>query len=178
MSMIQKIIGMTLYNVIGKHLPVSYSRAGGKAAKAFRALCGKLILSRCGKDVNIERGAVFAHTVEIGDHSGIGLRASLQGKSIIGSNVMMGPECMIFARNHAFSRTDIPMREQGFEPEKPVVIEDDVWIGARVTILPGVKVGTGAVLGAGAVVTKDVPPYAIVGGNPAKVLKYRKEEAQ
>ena len=178
MNMIKKVIGMALYTCIGRHLPVSYCRVGGKAFKAFRALCGKLILNRCGRDVNIERGAVFAHTVEIGDHSGIGLRASLQGKVIIGSNVMMGPECMIFARNHAFSRTDIPMREQGFEPEKPVVIEDDVWIGARVTILPGVTVGTGAVIGAGAVVTKDVPPYAIVGGNPAKVLRYRKEEVQ
>jgi len=179
MSMIQKVIGITLYACAAKHLPVSYSRIGGKAAKAFRALCGRLILDRCGRDVNIERGSVFSHTVEIGDHSGIGLRSSLQGKVIIGNDVMMGPECMIYARNHAFDRTDVPMRMQGFAPEQPVVIGDDVWIGGRVTILPGVSIGNGAVIGAGAVVTKDVPPYAIVGGNPARILKYRKgtEEA-
>ena len=78
------------------------------------------------------------------------------------------------ARNHAFDRTDIPMNQQGFTPEKPIVIEDDVWIGARVIILPGVHIGTGAVVGAGAVVTKDVPDYAVVGGNPARILKMRK----
>ena len=63
MSIVKKVIGMALYTCIGKHLPVSYCRVGGKAAKAFRALCGRLILNRCGQDVNIERGAVFAHTV-------------------------------------------------------------------------------------------------------------------
>jgi maltose O-acetyltransferase len=66
------------------------------------------------------------------------------------------------------------MCEQGFYEEKPVVI-DDVWIGGHVIILPGVHIGKGAIVGAGAVVTKDVPEYAIVGGSPAKVIKYRKE---
>ena len=86
----------------------------------------------------------------------------------------MGPECIIYTRNHAFSRTDIPMREQGFSEEKPVYIGDDVWIGGRVTILPGVHIGKGAIVGAGAVVTKDVPEYSIVGGNPAKIIRFRK----
>ena len=67
------------------------------------------------------------------------------------------------------------MIQQGFENTKPVVIEDDVWIGGRVIILPGVHVGTGCVIGAGAVVTRDTPPYTIVAGNPAKIKKYRKE---
>lgn len=85
----------------------------------------------------------------------------------------MGPECIIYARNHAHERIDIPMIDQGFENEKPVTIEDDVWIGGRVTILPGVTVHQGAILGAGSVVTKDVPPYAIVGGNPAEIIRFR-----
>ena len=57
---------------------------------------------------------------------------------------------------------------------KPVHIGNDVWLGSRVTILPGVNIGNGCIIGASAVVTKDVPDYAVVGGNPAKILKYRK----
>jgi maltose O-acetyltransferase len=67
------------------------------------------------------------------------------------------------------------MRQQGRADLKSVVIEDDVWIGTRAIILPGVTVHHGSIIAAGAVVTKDVPEYAIVGGNPAKVIKYRNE---
>lgn len=65
------------------------------------------------------------------------------------------------------------MSQQGIRPPKPVVIGDDVWIGARVIILPGVTVGKGAVLGAGTVVARDVPEWAVVVGNPARVVKFR-----
>lgn len=87
---------------------------------------------------------------------------------------MMGPDVMIFTSNHETSRTDTPMRLQGTAKIKPVTIGDDVWIGARVIILPGVTIGQGAILAANAVVTKDVPEYAVVGGNPAKLIKFRK----
>ena len=90
----------------------------------------------------------------------------------IGDDVMMGPNVSIYTRNHAFERTDVPMNTQGVSDEKIVVIENDVWIGANSIILPGVTVSKGAIIGAGAVVTKDVPEYAIVGGNPAKVIKF------
>ena len=86
----------------------------------------------------------------------------------------MAPECMIYTKNHSIERTDIPMNLQGETLEKPVVISNDVWIGARVIILPGVNIGEGSVLGAGCVVTRDVPPYTVVGGVPAKVIKQRK----
>jgi maltose O-acetyltransferase len=89
---------------------------------------------------------------------------------------MMGPDVMIISRGHNFSRLDIPMMSQGDSDPKLVVFENDVWIGARAIILPGVHIGQGAIVGAGAVVTKDVPPYAIVGGNPAKVIKSRRSE--
>lgn len=117
---------------------------------------------------------MITSTMEIGDRSGVGINARINGKVIIGKDVMMGPECTIYTQNHLFDRLDIPMNKQGVSVEKPVIIGDDVWIGGRVTILPGVHIGNGAIIGAGAVVTKDVPDYAIVGGNPAKILKYRK----
>lgn len=75
---------------------------------------------------------------------------------------------------HNTERTAIPMFQQGHLPKRKVTICDDVWIGARVIILPGVTIGTGSIIGAGAIVTKDVPEYAVVAGTPAKVIKYRK----
>lgn len=87
---------------------------------------------------------------------------------------MMGPECVIFSRNHEFSDLDTPMRLQGYKDSAPCVIGDDVWIGRRVMIMPGVHIGNHCIIGAGAVVTKDVPDWAIVAGNPAVVKKYRK----
>ena len=170
---IRRKLGFLIYNCFARHLPASFNR-GGKAAMALRAFCGRLILARCGKGVNIERQAILNPEIELGDHSAIGIHANISGKVVIGDHVMMGPDCTIYTRNHAFDRTDIPMDQQGFYPHKPVFIGDDVWIGGQVIILPGVHVGTGAIIGAGAVVTKDVPPYAIVGGNPAKIIRYRK----
>lgn len=172
MRKIKLLIGRILY-IGASRLPASFFWIN-IGQKQIREFCGKLILSKCGKGVNIEKGAVFSSSVELGDNSGIGIRAQINGKTIIGKDVMMGPDVCIYSVNHAFDRVDIPMNIQGFAPEKPVVIEDDVWIGARVIILPGIRIGTGAVIGAGAVVTKDVPDYAVVGGNPAKVLKMRK----
>ena len=90
---------------------------------------------------------------------------------------MMGPDCVMLTRNHSFSRTDIPMNKQGFQQEKPIIIGNDVWIGQRVIILPGVTVGNGAIIGAGSIVTHDVKEYDIVAGNPAHVIRNRKESS-
>lgn len=86
---------------------------------------------------------------------------------------MMGPDVSILTHTHNIERTDIPMGQQGMRVFE-VIIGNDVWIGMRVIIMPGVKVGNGAVIGAGTVVTKDVPDYAIVGGVPARIIKFRK----
>ena len=171
---ISKRLNTWLYFHVAIKKPSSYSRKGRFAHK-LRERTARKFLVYVGKDVNIEKGALITSSMEIGDRSGVGINAVMHGKVIIGKDVMMGPECIIYTRNHAFSRTDIPMNQQGFSEEKPVIIGDDVWIGGRVTILPGVHIGNGAIIGAGAVVTKNVPEYAIVGGNPAKVLKYRKD---
>ena len=97
----------------------------------------------------------------------------VHGPLTIGDNVMMGPDVVILTHTHNIDTPTLPMIEQGMRTD-PVTIGNDVWIGMRSIIMPGVNIGDGSVIGAGAVVTKDVPAYAIVGGVPAKVIKYRK----
>jgi acetyltransferase-like isoleucine patch superfamily enzyme len=93
----------------------------------------------------------------------------------IGRDVMIADQVTIRDTDHSISSTDIPMIEQGIETA-PVIIGDDVWIAHGAMILKGVTVGEGSVIAAGAVVTKDVPPYAIVGGIPARVIRFRKQD--
>lgn len=111
--------------------------------------------------------------ISIGSGSGLGVNCSVHGPLKIGDNVMMGPNVTILTHTHNIERTDIPMGQQGMRVAE-VVIGNDVWIGMRVIIMPGIKIGDGAVIGAGAVVTKDVPAFTVVGGVPAKIIKYRK----
>ena len=134
-------------------------------------------MKRVGKHVNIEKGAIFNGEVVIGDYSGIGVNRELNGPVTIGKYVMMGSEVVVYTRNHSSSRTDIPMQNQGYDSVRPVIIGDDVWIGRRVIILPGVQIGEGCIIGAGAVVAKDIPPYSVVVGNPAKIIKNRKNDS-
>lgn len=86
---------------------------------------------------------------------------------------MMGRDVIIMTTAHETSETSVPMRLQGSRDISPVFIGDDVWIGSRVIILPGVKIGSGSIIGAGSVVTRDVEPYSVVGGVPAKLIKKR-----
>ncbi len=171
---IGKNICLMLYYIVGRHLPGS-DRPYSLGSKHIRGFLCRRIFSSAGKSINIEHGVFFGNgdNIAIGDFSGIGLDCKVSGPLKIGSNVMMGPEVMIYTRNHNYSRTDIPMIKQGDSEPKAVEIGNDVWIASRVIILPGVKIGEGAIIGAGSVVTKDVPPYAIAAGNPAKVLKFR-----
>ncbi len=173
---IKRKVAMVFYCTFAKWLPVSYSTLcwGGKIAKILRRLCAKYIILKMGNNVNIERNARLNTEIEIGDNSSLGVNSILYGKVCIGNNVMMGPDCTIYSASHRFERTDIPMIQQGYTENRPVFIGNDVWIGARVTIMGGVKIGNGVIIGTNAVVTKDVPDYAIVGGVPAKIIKFRK----
>lgn len=94
------------------------------------------------------------------------------GGLTIGNNVLIGPHVCIHTTNHNYSDRSTLIRLQGSTPE-PVIIEDDVWIGANSVVLPGVRLGRGCVVGAGSVVTKSVPQYCIAVGNPAHVIKER-----
>lgn len=172
MSKFKKIICYVLYKYLGVYLPKTKNKYDGLSESIRRVLVRGYIDS-CGKKVNIQRKAIIARRVRIGDCSGIGEKCLVQGNVKIGNHVMMGPEVIIYTQNHRFDRIDITMDEQGFSDEKAVIIEDDVWIGARVIILPGVTIGKGSVIGAGSVVTKTIPEYSIAVGNPAVVKKNR-----
>ena len=121
------------------------------------------LLTRLGKGVRIGANS------NLGDYNFVGGA----GGVIIGENVLVGQYVSFHPQNHIFVDPNVPIKAQG-TTQQGIVVEDDVWIGARVTILDGVRIGRGAVIAAGAVVTHDVPPYAVVGGVPARVIKWRK----
>lgn len=114
----------------------------------------------------------------VGDNSNIGPFSYIgcSGLITIGSNVMISPRVSIYAENHNFERTDIPMKDQGVT-RKDVIIEDDCWIAANSVVLAGVTIGKGTIIAAGSVVTTDIPSYSIAAGVPARVIKKRNEHS-
>lgn len=173
----KKIICLLIYKLFLVWLPcTNNSFFISKLIRWIRSTIAGGCFDVCGKNINIEKNADFGtgEGIRIGDNSGIGVNCDVRGPLIIGNNVMMGPDVRIMTSNHNTSRTDIPMVQQEQMAKQLVVVGDDVWIGTRVIILPGVKIGSGSIIGAGAVVTKDVPEYAVVVGVPAKIIKYRR----
>lgn len=136
----------------------------------------RIFVKKIGKNVDIMGGViimspqklVIGHDVLINAYSVIGAQRGIT----IGNYVMLGYHVNLASVGHSYTNPNLPIKLQG-EYGAPITIEDDVWIGANATILPGVKIGKGAIVGANAVVTKNVNPYSIVGGIPAKHIKYR-----
>jgi acetyltransferase-like isoleucine patch superfamily enzyme len=108
--------------------------------------------------------------VIIGNHTRIGLHNTIIGPVTIGSHVNLAQGITITALNHNFDDSEKRIDQQGIST-KEVVLEDDIWVGANAVILPGVTIVKHAVVAAGAIVTKDVPPHSLVAGVPAKVIK-------
>jgi maltose O-acetyltransferase len=174
MKRIIRIACWVIYHYFASYLPGS-TMPLGKMSKKFRYFLVKRIFKKCGTNVNVEQKAYFQNgfAIEIGDNSGIGVNANISNDTILGNNVLMGPDVMIISSSHQYRSRNLLVREQGYETPRPVIIDDDVWIGARVVILGGVHIYTGAVIGAGAVVTKDIAPYTVVAGVPAKEINHR-----
>lgn len=118
----------------------------------------------------------YGGSIQIGDNVTVNPYSILYGHGglTIGHNVLIASHVTIIPANHVFTDPHQPIRAQG-ETQQGIVIGNDVWIGSHVTILDGITVANGAVLAAGAVITQDVPPYAIMGGVPAKLIKYRNQ---
>ena len=175
--MFQKIIKSTaliIYYSIGTKFPTGPAPTSrfGYRLKQFLL---KFIAAECGEDIVVKHGCYFGtgNGLKVGDRSQLGQNAKIDPAVTIGKDVLMGPDVIILTTRHAFEDPDTPINQQGVLPIAPVTIGDDVWIGARVVILPGVKIGRGAIIGAGSIVTKNVPQNTIVGGNPAKAIRKR-----
>jgi acetyltransferase-like isoleucine patch superfamily enzyme len=129
-----------------------------------------------GDDSFVAAQAYVTGRVRLGSHCSINPFATVRENVVGGNDIRIGAYACLVGANHGFADTEIPIRQQP-HTSKGIVLGDDIWIGSHVIIVDGVKVGSHSILAAGAVVTKDVPEYAIVGGNPARVLRMRKTRA-
>jgi acetyltransferase-like isoleucine patch superfamily enzyme len=145
--------------------------------KRLRGWHYSALLGQAGTNLRVDAGVRIYNPrlVFIGDHCylGAGVRLYAWNERItIGSHVLTSADVLIITRNHNFGALDVPIASQGYT-DAPIAVEDDVWIGFRAIILAGVTIGRGSVVAANAVVTKDVEPYSIVGGVPARVIGKR-----
>jgi len=146
------------------------ARSSRKIILGNRVTIGKYAIIRPGNLYGGEMG----EGLKVGDHSNIGPYSYIgcSGHIEIGNHVMISPRVSIYAENHVFDEVTKTIKSQGVA-RKNVIIEDDCWIAANSIILAGVTIGKGSVVAAGSVVTTDVPPYSVVGGVPARLIKKR-----
>ena len=130
------------------------------------------MLGQIGRDSVIEPPfyCVYGENIHLGDHVFLNILCTILdcNEVRIGNHVMIGPNVQLYTAAHFLQAEP---RNQGWEIAKPIVIGDNVWIGGAAILLPGVRVGRNAVVGAGAVVSRDVPPDSVVAGNPARVIR-------
>lgn len=172
MNKITQCLSLVLYLTVGRKLPQTFW-PGGIFFSQLRACFLRGMGCQVGRHCEIEPGVDFGLRPKsiIGDRCQLNKNSTIRN-AIIGSDVMIAPGVVILDRQHCFDRFDVPMSAQGSSFQQ-VQIDDDVWIGQNAIVLPGVKIGTGAIVGAGAVVTHDVAPRDIVCGVPAKVVRNR-----
>jgi maltose O-acetyltransferase len=168
-------VALFLYYLVAKNLPGPPTPFGA-CGQWVRAALARVIFREMGRNVRVHQNVHFGAgtALRIGDNSALAPNCLIASDTTIGRDVMMAPEVTILSSTHGTARLDVPMRLQPQPPKRPVVIGDDVWLGTRIIILPGVRVGNHSIIGAGSVVTKDVPEYAIVAGNPARVIRDRR----
>ena len=173
-----RIVWNILYYGLAIYLPKSNTPVLGAFGKWLRGFCCKHMFAACGHHLVVENGAYVGNgrNFRVGNYVGIGKNFQCQQRIVtMGDDIIMGEEVRFIGGGHSLADTTISMGKQPTLPYTPLEVGSDVWLGTRAMILPGCKkIGTGAVIGAGSVVTKDVPDYAIVGGNPAKVIRMRK----
>ncbi len=146
-----------------------------RLGQRLRVICIRGFVQQCGKGLKIGPNVTLSWENVIGDNVTINANCKLQGCRI-DDYALIAPECYCVIRNHEYRAPDIPIVNQGYTTECPPHIGRDVWIGARVLLLPGITLGEGSIIAAGAVVNSDTEPYSIVGGVPAKRIGYRGKE--
>lgn len=126
----------------------------------------------CGSDLRVNGRSHVTNNTYIGNHVNFnGMSISGRGKVVIGDYFHSGIECMMISQNHNYEGDEIPYDSTYIS--KDIIIDDFVWLGSRCIVLGGAHIGEGAIIQAGSVVCGNIPPYAIAGGHPAKVFKYR-----
>ena len=168
-----RILTLILYYIFAYHLPDSNIPCG-KIFSDIRVFLLRRFIKKCGRNITVESRVMFGdgRDVEIGNYVQINERVRVRNVKIE-DYVMIAPEVMILNFGHITSSIEKPMIFQGVRAYPQTIIEENVWIGARATVMPGLRIGQGSIVAAGAVVTKDVSPYNVVGGNPAKLIKRR-----
>jgi acetyltransferase-like isoleucine patch superfamily enzyme len=171
LNKIIKIINLFLWWIINS-LPL-YPTFNRLRASFLRFFFGVSI----GDNTTIGNLFGFKGNITIGNSCGINrnvsINASGEWKIKVGNYVLIASNVVIRNADHGFSDITIPIRQQ-LHTGGDIIIEDDVWLASNVIVLPGVRIGTGSVIGAAAVVTKDIPPYSIAVGIPARIVKSRK----
>lgn len=175
---LRKYFFIFTYYAFIRYLPSTDTPVIGKLSRNLRRSFLRTYNSqKFAKGINIGYKVYLGQldTVKIDYGSSLGNYFQLRSAILdIGKYVMTAEEVLVIGGGHKCDRLDIPMCEQGSLPKTTLTIEDDVWIGRRVIIIAkNYKIGKGAIIGAGSVVTKEVPPYAVVGGNPARIIRYR-----
>lgn len=147
---------------------------GGTASTRLRSFLARGFLASAGKEIDIRSNSFLAdgRYLRMADRSSIGPNCKIYGADL-GYGVIVGPHCVFFKENRAADDLSKPVGAHGTTAIKVPVVEDFAWVGERVLVLQGRRIGKGAIVGAGAVVTRDVPPFSIVGGNPARVIGHR-----
>lgn len=169
---IRRIVPLVLYYLVASKLP-NYSFPGGKVYNWFRIVCLKNIIP-IGQNCRIMRNVYIGtgNNVSIGNHCRINENVRLDNVKI-GNFAMIARESIILGRAHNFYDISVPMEKQGNVNIRQTIIENDVWLGLRVIIMPGLRISKGSIIGAGAVLTKDTIEYGVYGGVPAKLIKTR-----
>jgi maltose O-acetyltransferase len=170
----RRTAALVAYYGVASRLPGREFPLGELWRRVRAAVCRELFAA-AGAWINVEPGVYRGdgRPISLGDGSGLGRDAKVYGAQI-GRDVMMAPEVVVLCRNHRHVDPALSIRAQGDGPVELPVIEDGAWIGHSAIILPGRRIGRGAIVAAGAVVTRDVAPLDIVGGNPARVIGARR----
>ena len=171
-----KKVYLLLYYGIVQYLPMK-PFPGYNFYYKLRQIIVKRLLKKAGENILVKNKCYIGDgsKLSIGDRSQLGQNCRFHGNIELGQDVLMGPDVVLMAISHDFSRIDIPMIDPDIQPiDNKIEIGNDVWVGARAIILPGVVIGDHSIIGAGSVVTKSFPSYSILAGNPAKLIRSRK----